>query len=66
MRMSPVNHAIAAKLVVNVNIVTGKLFFLGWIALAIAVVWIGLITGEWHYTAIFCGSSNSPSTRQTN
>ncbi|MDW4428399.1 NADH dehydrogenase subunit 5 [Staphylococcus saprophyticus] len=38
-------------------IVTGKLFFLGWIALAIAVVWIGLITGEWHYTAIFTESN---------
>lgn len=38
-------------------IVTGKLFFLGWIALAIAVVWIGLVTGEWHYTAIFTESN---------
>ena len=30
--------------------VTGKLFLLSWVALISAVLWIGLSTGEWHYS----------------
>lgn len=33
--------------------VTGKLFFIGWAALLLAVLWIAFLTGEWQYTAIF-------------
>ncbi|WP_340579039.1 proton-conducting transporter membrane subunit, partial [Staphylococcus aureus] len=34
-------------------IVTGKLFFLSWLALLLAVTWLGFVTGEWHYTGMF-------------
>ncbi|PTF94282.1 proton-conducting transporter membrane subunit, partial [Staphylococcus chromogenes] len=30
--------------------VTGRLFMLSWVALLSAVLWIGLSTGEWHYS----------------
>ncbi|MEB6242561.1 NADH dehydrogenase subunit 5 [Staphylococcus gallinarum] len=33
--------------------VSGKLFLVSWIALAIAVLWMGTLTGEWHYINIF-------------
>ena len=32
--------------------VSGKLFLVSWIALAIAVLWMGTLTGEWHYINI--------------
>jgi NAD(P)H-quinone oxidoreductase subunit 5 len=30
--------------------VTAKLFLLSWVALLLAVLWIGILTGEWHYS----------------
>lgn len=35
------------------TVVTGKLFFLGWLALFIAVLWLGIATGEWRFHAVF-------------
>src|SRR5699024_12825368 len=30
--------------------VTAKLFLLSWVALLLGVLWIGILTGEWHYS----------------
>ena len=34
-------------------IVTGKSFLIGWLALLIAVIWIGISTGHWTYQSIY-------------